>query len=60
LLATDNAQCHVIVALTNTHPDQINVDNCHVKWAAHEWHQPRYITVSAKEDFVDDKGKRLS
>eukprot|EP00045_Choanoeca_perplexa_P016632 m.226567 g.226567 ORF g.226567 m.226567 type:complete len:1779 (+) comp17312_c0_seq1:269-5605(+) len=51
----DNAECHVIVALTNSHPDQINVDNCHVKWAAHEWHQPRYITVSAKEDFVDDK-----
>jgi hypothetical protein len=53
----DTDDCSVIIKLTNSHPNDIAVDNCHVKWLPHQWHQPRFIAVSATEDFVDDKEK---
>jgi len=50
----DDRECSVVVKLTNSHPHQVSIDNCHVKWTSRQWHTPRYITVRASEDFVDD------
>eukprot|EP00055_Hartaetosiga_balthica_P011100 m.49500 g.49500 ORF g.49500 m.49500 type:complete len:1837 (-) comp7454_c0_seq3:541-6051(-) len=52
-----NKECNVIIRLTNTHPHEITMDNCHVKWRWDQWTESRFITVRAVEDFVDDGEK---
>ena len=47
--------CSVVVLITNTNPKDVALDTCMVKWNAHEWFQPRVVTVTAVESFIDDK-----
>eukprot|EP00056_Hartaetosiga_gracilis_P010697 m.159312 g.159312 ORF g.159312 m.159312 type:complete len:1837 (+) comp13368_c0_seq3:108-5618(+) len=52
-----NKECNVVIKLTNTHPHELTMDNCHVKWRWDQWTESRFITIRAVEDFVDDAEK---
>ncbi|EGD75710.1 hypothetical protein PTSG_07827 [Salpingoeca rosetta] len=50
-------ECNVVIKLTNSHPEELALDSCHVKWLPHQWTESRFITVRAVEDFIDDGEK---
>jgi hypothetical protein len=47
-------ECAVVIELTNPNEKKVALDNCIIKWTAEEWHQKRYLKVSAVENFVND------
>ena len=49
-----NQNCSVIILITNPNVNKIALDNCQIKWNYDEWFQPRYLTVSAVENFIND------
>lgn len=59
IICPDNIdrECNVVIKLTNSHPDEIALDTCHVKWLKHQWTESRFVTIRAVEDFVDDAEK---
>lgn len=43
-----------MITVQNPHPSEMALDTCIIKWTWRDWHQPRLLTISAVEDFIDD------
>jgi hypothetical protein len=46
--------CKVSLLLTNPNPSKLSLDVCQINWNWNEWTQPRYVNVTAVENFVND------
>jgi hypothetical protein len=52
-------RCTLTVIVTNTRPDELKLSACHCRWMAADWEETCIITVSARENFVDDGEKEI-
>lgn len=49
-----SVECSVVVLLTNPNTNKIAMDNCQVKWTNRDWYKPKFIRVSAVENYIND------
>jgi len=53
--------CNVLIFITNTRPDEININTCHIEWISgvDDWTAVKTIFIKANEDFRDDGEKSM-
>lgn len=51
---TSSYDCKVTLLLTNPNPAKISLDVCQLNWNWNEWTKPKYVTISAVENFIND------
>jgi len=49
-----SADCSLVILLSNPNTHKISLDNCQIKWKWDEWTEPRFLRVSAVENFIND------
>jgi hypothetical protein len=60
ICASQSEACYVIVHITNSHPQDVELDRCSVTWLAHEWFHEKTVRIRAPPRFTANKAKKVT